>query len=147
MELSEPNKSIEEEKDLLTFLEKYINSGSPATTNCSRGRRRSISDLHDLYMNYNPESKVSYEDIIICLPLMKITLTGYYDKNPRYISMRYCPDVEKVVVFAGEEGFSGWEFFSKYNMNILYDRTGSSYDKGIDGMSLKLIFQILKENY
>lgn len=141
--------AIVKNKSLLEFLENYLNANSPATfdsqkcsddeINCLDNKRRSISDLLDIYNTYN-NSDHNYNDIIKYLP--KINLI-----NNKIITLRYCGTPSKVVVFKrGKPIFTQYKINGKF-MNIL-DGLYDERDKiGLDGISISYIIKLLEQEY
>ncbi len=140
-------EDIAKEKDLLTFLEKYFNSDSPGTidkkgNSVYSGARRSVSDLYNLFKNYNQESNITYDNIIILMPLIKFI----NEKKDGVITIRYCSDAGKVVFFPAKVGYAWFKYFKEYNVSIGIAKEDMDRD-GSDGINLNYILKILKQNY
>lgn len=147
MRLKDPNYKIEQSKTLLEFLNNYLNAFNPATIEikseklCSDGRRRSISDLQMLCNNYL-EEKVSTEDIIKCLAHIECENEGCY------LAMRFCGDINKVVVKIFDHNTWNWVPLENSNIIICDLIPGENYDlnkAGVDGISIGYVINLLKE--
>lgn len=153
------NKKIAENKSLLEFLENYFNEGCPATynsadcfdheENCLSGKRRSMSDLLDIYKTYN-KSEETLEDVIRCLPKLNCTYAAERNEIPEkeeyIIHMRYCAVPQKIVVFIYQGRlFTGYKVDGK-TISILDDKDyGETFTtlKGLDGLSTNYVKEVL----
>jgi len=145
MKLKHSNKKIENSKSLVEFIENYLNEGSPATVEieskleCSDGKRRSFSDLKMLCNNYLPELNVEMDDIIKCLPEIKV-------ENGKIIAIRYCSQVRKCVVTLFPVNQWHWVYLDDFNIilcGLKYNERTT--DIGSDGISEQYIIDLLRE--
>lgn len=146
MKLLEPNPDIEEEKDLTLFIQKYLQAFNPGTIGkyghiCRDGMRRSFSDIRELYLNYNPEAIVSYDDMIRCLLDVK------FDNDYTLIRFRYCSTPCKVVIFASNSSPAYFDW-KQVVSNIYYWNESKYYNVvGVDGLTDKYVIELLKTEF